>query len=518
MSDVLNSISVKKEQIQKKLSTGSVVLFGVGAAGEATYLALFNTFITIFYNQIVGLSNTLIGTAIMLALVADAITDPLVGIISDKWNSKHGRRHPFLFVAPLPLAISVYFIFNPPEALMAGAEDATQYALFAWLAIWTILSRAFLTLYIVPHLALGGEMSKNQNERSRLFSSNSIFTYTFGAAFGFVLWSVFFAGERIRESDGMTVPGHLDPASYGPVVLLAFALILMTIWTCAIGTYKHVPNLSKPPEFAGRFTIKEIFRQILSTLKNRNYVILMCGFLFFMIGSGIFDTLGIFVDTYFWELKPEQIRWFRLVAMPAALIGALIAPAMMRKFDRKPVLMLAISGTVIAAQLVVDLRLLGLMPENGSPYLMPILCANVAVFLFSIGIASVTVLSMIGDVVDENELETGKRQEGLFYSARTFFTKASFSLGHFVAGVGLDTFVGFPSNAIPGEVDPDVIFRLGILAGPAMGILTIFSIVIYAKYNLDRKRHQQVLAGIEANKAKAQAQTNSPQASDAPPS
>ena len=88
-----------KSKIDDQLSRWSVAAFGIGAAGEAVYLGLFNTFITIFYNQVIGLSNTLIGTAIMLALVVDAITDPLIGIISDKWKSKHGRRHPFLFAA-----------------------------------------------------------------------------------------------------------------------------------------------------------------------------------------------------------------------------------------------------------------------------------------------------------------------------------------------------------------------------------------------------------------------------------
>ena len=84
---------------------------------EAVYYGMFNTFITIYYNQAVGLSNTLIGTAIMLAMIGDAITDPVVGIISDRWHSKHGRRHPFLFVAPVPLAIALYMIFNPPAGL-----------------------------------------------------------------------------------------------------------------------------------------------------------------------------------------------------------------------------------------------------------------------------------------------------------------------------------------------------------------------------------------------------------------
>lgn len=141
---------------RKPLSFTAKLVFGTGAIGEAIYFGLFNTFITIYYNQAIGLSNTLIGLAIMLAMIGDAITDPLVGIVSDRWQSKHGRRHPFLFVAPIPLAVALYCIFNPPAALVAEAQGASQYLLFIWLSLWTILSRGFLTLYSVPHLALGG--------------------------------------------------------------------------------------------------------------------------------------------------------------------------------------------------------------------------------------------------------------------------------------------------------------------------------------------------------------------------
>ena len=91
-----------------RLTFGTKLIFGSGAVGEAVYLGLFNTFITIYYNQAVGLANTLIGIAIMLAMIGDAVTDPLVGIMSDRWRSKHGRRHPFLFVAPVPLVLALY--------------------------------------------------------------------------------------------------------------------------------------------------------------------------------------------------------------------------------------------------------------------------------------------------------------------------------------------------------------------------------------------------------------------------
>ena len=490
--------------VTQPLTALTKLIFGLGAVGEVVYLGLFNGFITIYYNQVLGLSNTLIGLAIMLAMIGDAVTDPIVGIVSDSWKSKHGRRHPFLFIAPIPLAIALFFIFNPPDIFLQDASGASQISLFVWLAIWTILSRGFLTLYSVPHLALGGELSKDQHQRSQLFSANTVVGYVAGASFAFVLWSYFFAGERIRESDGQLVPGHLDAAAYGPAIFLACALIIIAIWTSAMGTYKYVPQLSQPKPTGQKLSLPIFLQQILSTMKNRNYVVLIAGYFFLMLASGIYDTLTVFINTYFWELKPEQIRWLGLIAAPGAMIGALSAPALMRRFDRRPVLLAALGGAALFAQLVVNARLMGWMPANHEPELLPLLLANTAGFTLSLGLGAVAVMSMIGDLIDENELQGGHRQEGLYYSARSFFAKAAYSFGHFFAGIALDLFVRLPFDAVPGQLSDDILMRLGIIAGPVMGASLIFSITIYARYNLNRDRHAEIIAAINAKSVASQ--------------
>ncbi|MEM7100276.1 MAG: MFS transporter [Pseudomonadota bacterium] len=478
----------------------SKVAFGTGAMGEAVYLGLFNTFITIYYNQAIGLSNTLIGAAVALAMIGDAVSDPVVGVWSDRFRSRWGRRHPFLVVAPVPLAIAIYLMFNPPELLTASPEDA-QMGLFAWLAIWIILSRALLTLYSVPHLALGGELSKDQHQRSQLFSANTVFFYVSGASFAFIAWSVFFEGERLRASDQVMVPGHLDPSAYGPLVLFACAVLIIAIWLCAAGTAKHIPDLYDPPQDQERLTLMSLLKQIGRTFQNRNYLVLIIGYFFFMIASGIYDTLNVFINTYYWELQPDQIRWIGLVGAPAAMAGALLSPVLMKRYDRKPVMLGSLAGVALFAQLVVNLRLLDVMPANGDPLLLPLLIANAAGFTFCLGVGTVAIYSMLGDVIDQNELATGKREEGLFYSARAFFAKASYSFGHFFAGVMLDLFVRLPFEAVPGDLDEDILFRLGFTAGPIMGLAAIVSLSIYSLYRLNRDEHRSIMQQINTRKA-----------------
>ncbi|MAD07475.1 MAG: sugar transporter, partial [Gammaproteobacteria bacterium] len=91
--NTISKATTRTENGQRKLPLTTKLAFGIGASGEAIYLGLSNAFIVIFYNQVIGLNNALIGLAVMLAMIGDAVSDPLVGIVSDRWRSRLGRRH-----------------------------------------------------------------------------------------------------------------------------------------------------------------------------------------------------------------------------------------------------------------------------------------------------------------------------------------------------------------------------------------------------------------------------------------
>ena len=110
---------------------------------------------------------------------------------------------------------------------------------------------------------------------------------------------------------------------------------------------------------------------------------------------------------------------------------------------------------------------------------------------------------MIGDIIDENELRTGEREEGLYYSARAFFAKASSSFGIFFAGILLDYYIRMPTAAVPGELESGILLRLGIIAGPVMAIAAGISIFIYSKYNLSKERHQEITNLLQQKALKA---------------
>ena len=113
-----SSTNIENTAERSRVPTRTKFFFGVGAGGEAASMWIFNALGLLFYQQILGLPAGLAGTALALAIFADAITDPLIGALSDRFRSRFGRRHPFLFTAPIPLAICVFLIFHPPQLVV----------------------------------------------------------------------------------------------------------------------------------------------------------------------------------------------------------------------------------------------------------------------------------------------------------------------------------------------------------------------------------------------------------------
>jgi Na+/melibiose symporter-like transporter len=150
---------------------------------------------------------------------------------------------------------------------------------------------------------------------------------------------------------------------------------------------------------------------------------------------------------------------------------------------------------LIFATAPVLLRILGLFPENDSDMLMPTLMVFYLFTLIFGVILLISAMSALADIADEHELNTHRRQEGIFYAARSFFAKASSGLGHLLAGIAIDV-IDFPVGAEPGTVNPDIVFRLGLIDGPIAVIPGIIAVFFYLKYRLTRARHEEIQAEL----------------------
>lgn len=426
-----------------------------------------------------GLSGTLTAAAVTIGLISDAVTDPLTGSISDRWRSKLGRRHPFMYAAPLPLTIAIYFIFNPPEGL-AGFD------LFLWFTFFTVLMKVCSTLFAVPHLALGAELSEGFIERTRIFSYNTLFTYLGVVIMHAVVWFLIFPSYD---------NGRVMQEAYSPVIYFVGSVIVICMLLSARGTQDQIPKMAKVTDDSPGPSLKELLSDIYETLRNKNYRYLLFGLFFLSVTIGTHETLALYMDTFYWEFTDEQIGWRILGTLLGYGFGFLAVAKVHQIFGKRMAIIWSCVGLSIAWSAAVTLRLVDLAPENSTWELL-----TFVVFFGTIqstfgAILNVSVMSALADIADEHELQTGRRQEGAFFSARTFFAKITNSIGQVIAGIALDL-IEFPVGKEAGEIDPDKIYALGLLDGPFTLIFGLIAAAVYAGYQLDERKHAQIRAQL----------------------
>ncbi|MEX0941163.1 MAG: MFS transporter [Pseudomonadales bacterium] len=470
-----------------RVPLGMKINYSIGSAAETIISIAFNSFNFFFYTNILGVSGTLAGLAITIALFFDALTDPLVGAWSDRWRSKLGRRHPFMFSAPVPVMAALFFIYSPPAAF-------GEFGLFLWLTFLTISMRTCMTLYHVPHLALGAELSADFTERTRVMSINTLWGAIGGIATLFIAYTFFFASTPEFEN------GMLNPVGYPTFAVFAALIGGAIMLYSTITTMKVVPLLSVNVEGQESLTLRNFIGDCIDAFNNRNYRMLLIGYLLLSATLGIRDTISLHVNTYFWELVPEQIRFIPLFLVIAPIIGFVVTAPLHDRFEKKPVIIGCLIALLLFATSPVLLRLIGWFPENHTSALLPTLILfNLVTISFGV-ILLISVMSVLADIADEHELITGRRQEGMFYAARSFFAKASSGLGHLLAGIGIDL-IEFPVGAEPGTVPYDTIVQLGLIEGPVSVIPGAIAILFYVKFNLTRSRHAEIQAALSEKRA-----------------
>jgi glycoside/pentoside/hexuronide:cation symporter, GPH family len=477
-------VKIVPQSVLARIGMRTKLAFGIGAAGESATNWIFNALTFFYYNQILGLSGTLTGMAVTTAIVIDGVTDPVMGSISDRYRSRWGRRHPFMFAAPAPLVAVLFAIFYPPAGL-------GSVGLFVWLTFFTVAMRVCTTLFAVPHLAMGAELSDDYDERSTIMSYNNLFTYAGGLLMHLVVWFVVFPSFAL---------GQRDQSAYGPIVAFAAVLIFAAIFGCAWFTRDRIASMKQPPNDGESINLRRMARDILETLQNRDYLYLLLGLFFLSVMIGTHETLSIYMATFYWELTPVQIGWLFLGTLSGYLIGFTTTARLHRWLDKRTTIIASALGLSVFWSTAVTLRLFDLAPPNTSWALVAFIIGFSVCAAGCGSILNISVMSALADVSDVHELKTGRRQEGVFYAARTLFAKTTNGIGHVIAGIALDV-IAFPSRAVPGEIEADKIFSLGVVDGPFALVWGVVATALYRGYRIDRARHARVKQQLTARRA-----------------
>ena len=459
--------------------------FGIGEGAGAFMGTAWSVLLLFYYQQVVGIEAWLVGLAIGISVAMDAVTDPLIGAWSDRIRTRWGRRHPMLLAAALPLAISFVLLFNPPR----GMSDVEG---FLWLTTFGVLVRASFTFYNIPHLALGAEMAHDYYQRSTLFAYSA-----FASAMSVAVCYGLITGYYFPTVEGLYDPGFLNPHSYRTMSLTFATVMVAAILLCVAGTRKEIPYLRDTQE-RGQMRFWTLFTEIWAVLKNASFRAVFFGLLLGSLVGGVESAFSPFMGVHFWGLRTEDLFYLAFVGLFSFPVAFVLIPVLTRLLDKRMSVMLPLACWITAVNVPICLRLADVpwFPENGSPWVLGIFIASSTVGAPIIGASA---NSMLADVADEHELDTGIRREGVLYSVRAFSAKATQAFGTVFGGILLSA-IEFPTLATRGEVPAETVWNLGLIAGPATSIFSLLALGFYLRYRINHRRHAEIVAALEARR------------------
>ena len=443
----------------------------------------FNTLLVLFYSQLLGLPATYASIILAIALIADAITDPLVGAASDSFRSTWGRRHPFMLIAAIPTSISMYCLFSPPDF-------AEPLWLAAWLLFFTLGTRLSYTFFAVPWAAIAAELSTDYTERTVIMTYRMAVGWIGGVIFIFIAYSVIFASPENSSS------GLMNREAYDTFALVISTLMFIWMNITAFVTLGQRRFLPQPSDSIPTVTLRDIAQRVITAFGSKNFTLLFSATLISAAVTGTGQFFDIFMNVYFWQFSTDEIAWFSL-SVVGAILSFLTATALQRRFEKHQIMLTCFAAVIILSFMKVLFRFWDIWPENGDPALLWIFVGHTSVAAYFASLLLIMFASMMADLVDEQELRVGLRQEGVFSAGITFAAKTTAGIGLVIGGLILDHLVGLPREADPTMVAQDTLNMLAISDGILVPVFNVFAIVLLLRYTLTRDKLSDIQSELQ---------------------
>jgi GPH family glycoside/pentoside/hexuronide:cation symporter len=438
-----------------KLSRRTKLLFSTGDLSTSIPLAILMFFQLYFLTDVAGLRPDLAGLAIGIPRIWDAVNDPLIGLLSDRLRSPWGRRRVLLLFGSVPLGLSFIFMWLVPNLGQIGLA-------FYYAIIFVLFDTAFTVVH-VGYNALTPEITPDYDERSSLNGYRMVFSIT-GTLGAIILATVL--GWYIQDSQ-----------------------LLFAILGVVLGLLSMIPPLvvfrittELPAEYMpDSLPIKQA---LIQTLGNQPFRMVMGLYLLSWTTASILAAVLVYYATYYLKV-PDQANYFVLVAEGAAILFIPLWVWVSKRLDKRRAFLW---GTL--SWMAVLLGIFTLSPDQ-------LVLAYLLAALSGSGIATAYVIpwAMVPDVVEYDQLRSGQRREGSYYSFASFFQKlatgaALWGMGMALAMTGYTT----PSTANPLPSQPETaLTAIRFFIGPIPVLLLLLALLFTWRYPITRESHQAAL-------------------------
>ena len=456
-----------------KINNIEKLSFGLGGGVNAIKTDFFVWYLGAYYLTVLGLNPILTGSALLLALFVDAISDPVIGTFSDRINSKFGRRHILMGLSLVPISITYFMLFIPDKNWSEGS-------LFFWLFSFTILTRFSVTLFDIPHRALAAEIPNTYEEKAKIMSMREGFQSIIALSHSFIILP--YINIDVDEN-------WINVGLVGSLMMFIFGLVSV------LGTRSLIPNLYKwPVEFKKKNTFREIKEQLSFIYSNKTIILFLLGSITIQLAWGLANSLTFLTQTQFWGLDTLQIQEFIKIYFLSTLLSWLLVPKLVQIFEKRTILISSLFMIGVFQSVPFISYKLGYAPSFGSDSLVYFL----SIFIFITGTFSLISLmtreSMVPDMIDQVQKESNLRQDGAISSLTSFCAKCMTGLGQFFSMFVL-WLISFPKGSVEATLQQKEM--LAVFQGPMIMILFLIPIFIFAGYKIDREKHKEILRDLK---------------------
>ncbi len=451
--------------------------YGFGNFGFGIVFQIIGSYLVFFGTSVLQIPAGIIGLAVSLGVVWDAVSDPLMGYVSDHTRSKRfGRRHLYLLIGTVGICVFNILLWTIP----VGLSITTKAIL---LFIYVMMMKTFLTIYSTPYTALGAELSSDYNQRTQIQAMKTIF-FLIG-----VLLAVSFCLLVFFKATPAFPVGQLNPNGYASMAYFASFGMLVSGLVTYFTTRSHIAVLNKQIVKSETKLIQSLVR----ILKNPNYRAVFLGYLFTNTASGIIGTIGLHVFTYSYLLSSTQIAAIMGTQVVVSILSQGAWAAISARIDKKPSIIIGVAMTIIGCVIILVLTLFRSVVGSFFPYLM---FFSVLVGFGMGGLFSIP-LSMIADVTDQEALKTGERSEGISFGGLTLGYKLSQSIAIFALGFILQMIKFDPTLTVQSH---QTVIMLGLML-PIGGLISfVAAFFAYRTYGLDKSQIVEIQAQLAAQK------------------
>ena len=459
--------------------------YGIGGSVEGIVYTALNFFLMFYMVVIIGLSPSLAGIILLISLIIDALTDPVIGSLSDNSRSPGGRRHSFMILSIFPLSILLGLLFSIPSGLH-------ETVLFTYVLLINILLRLFLGIYAIPFLALSAELWPDYQVRSRIALIRCFFFSLATVGTLYMAFSLFFDNAE-GISDASAYP------LFGWVAALLTLLCGLFCWNSTRGFKGYICDSG----VTTGFSLKKFLLDVAELSRNGAFCRVVTGLLAAQAGTGIMFSMNLLTLTYFWKLPGDYIEAVMLAFPVGFFLGVPVAKLIIGRVEKRTCIVISNVVMVLTYSCPAVFGFYGIIPVSSALASSVLMLSMGLIGLVSMTFA-VAYFALIPDVVDEHDLMFNTRKEGVFFAVVVFSTKVSAGLGSVLAAFGL-SLIGF-SDDLTTEVSmfpEDVAVRMVLLWGLAPAVFYLVSIILFNGYRINKERHAEILEKLATRRATA---------------